>query len=138
MGSVIWGKPGSPIENIHFKNVSITARGGHPVSDAEIKPAENNEYFPRNLGTMPAYGWYLRHVNGVSFVDCKFNFEKSDGRPAFVIDDVSNLTIDKTLLPVGSECSSRINILQECKDIVIKDCEGFTDRDLKSAADRNL
>lgn len=35
MPSVIWGKPDTPIENISFKNVSITAKGGHPVEDAE-------------------------------------------------------------------------------------------------------
>ena len=84
MPSVIWGKPGSPIEGIEFKNVSITAKGGHPIADAEVFPEENDQRFPRHVGMIPAYAWYLRHVKNVSFTDCSFPFEKADGRPAIV------------------------------------------------------
>jgi len=34
MPSVIWGKPGSPIENIEFQNVRLTAKGGHAAAEA--------------------------------------------------------------------------------------------------------
>ena len=132
MPSLIWGKPETPIENIRFKQVTITAKGNHPVEDAEVEPAENDERFPRHIGTIPAYAWYLRHVKDISFVDCSFPFEKADGRPAFVIDDGINILIDNTLLPIGSKCSSRINICGESKNIEIRDCKSLSNRMLHS------
>ncbi|MBT6766671.1 MAG: hypothetical protein HOA90_19245, partial [Prolixibacteraceae bacterium] len=138
MPSVIWGKPETPIENIHFKNVSITAKGGHPIADSEVKPAENDERFPRHVGTIPAYAWYLRHVKNISFVDCTFTFEKSDGRPAFVIDDATDILFDNTLLPIGTECSSRISVRSECKNLTIQNSKGMADRKLQSVTNRDL
>ena len=127
MPSVIWGKPGSPIEDITFKNVSITAQGGHPVADADIEPAENDERFPRHLGAIPAYAWYLRHVRNVSFTDCEFAFEKDDGRPAFVIDDTEKVVLNSVLLPIGSECSSRVAVRNQAKNFAVSDCAGIPD-----------
>ena len=108
MPCVIWGKPGSSIENIEFKNVSITARGGHPAIEADIKPAENDERFPRHLGAIPAYAWYLRHVKNVRFTDCAFSVEKDDGRPAVIVDDGVNVTLDESYLQQGSNCPRRV------------------------------
>ncbi len=133
MPAVIWGKPGSPIEGIEFKNVSITAKGGHPVTDADIEPAENNERFPRHIGAIPAYGWYLRHVKDVSFTDCEFLVEKSDGRPAFVIDDAENVVLKNTYLPIGSECSSRIAVRNQVADLSVRDCKGMADMKITSS-----
>lgn len=138
MPSVIWGKPDAPIEHISFKNVSITAKGGHSVEDAEVKPMENDERFPRHVGTIPAYSWYLRHVKDISFINCSFPFEKSDGRPAFVIDDAENIHFDKTFLPIGTKCSSGINVRSLSKNLTIKDCKGFVDRNLQSATKIDL
>jgi alpha-glucuronidase len=133
MPSVIWGKPNSPIENIKFNNVSITAKGGHPVSDAEIQPAENDERFPRHVGPIPAYAWYLRHVKNVTFVGCEFPFEKSDGRPAIVIDDGEQVTFDNTTLPIGSENSSRIVVRDKTNNLIIRNCKGMGDRSLTAS-----
>jgi hypothetical protein len=132
MPSVIWGKPGSPIENIQFKNVSITAKGGHPVSEANLFPEENDHRFPRHLGTIPAYAWYLRHIKNVSFTDCEFPFEKSDGRPAVVIDDATEVIFENTFLPIGSECSSRIAIRNQTNNLTIRNCKGMADRILST------
>ena len=136
MPCVIWGKPGTPIAGIEFKNVSIIARGGHPVTDADILPAENDERFPRHLGTLPAYAWYLRHVKDIRFTDCEFRVEKSDGRPAFVIDDGETVVLKNTTLPIGSECSSRIAVRSQTKDLTIRNCKGMADRIRQTAANQ--
>ena len=127
MPCVIWGKPDTPIAGIEFKNVSITARGGHPVTDADVLPAENDERFPRHLGTLPAYAWYLRHVKDIRFTDCEFRFEQSDGRPAFVIDDAETVILTNTTLPIGSECSSRIAVRGQAKGLAVRNCMGMPD-----------
>ncbi len=139
MPSVIWGKPDAPIENIHFKNVSITAKGGNPDTDSRINPLENDERFPAKIGTLPAHAWYLRHVNNISFTDCKFPVEKSDGKPAFVIHNASGILFDNTTLPLGSECSSRISIRgKETRHFTIQNCMGMADRNLNSVIDKDF
>ena len=108
MPSVIWGKPGSPVENVKFKNVRITAKGGHPASEASLNPKENDERFPRKVGAIPAYAWYLRHVKNIRFHSCRFDFEKNDDRPAIVVDDGTNVTLDECHLQKGPHCDSRV------------------------------
>jgi polygalacturonase len=108
MPSVIWGKPGSPVENIKFKNVRITEKGGHPASEGTLEPKENDERFPRKVGTIPAYAWYLRHVKNISFLNCRFGYEKNDDRPAMVVDDGVNVTLDVCYLQKGSNCDAPI------------------------------
>ena len=108
MPSVVWGKPGNPIENIEFENVSITAKGGHPALEALLDPAENDERFPRHVGILPAYAWYLRHVRNMYFRNCRFGFEKNDDRSAFVVDDGENVVFKQCDLQKGSGCLSRV------------------------------
>jgi hypothetical protein len=108
MPSVIWGKSGSPIENIELKNVCITARGGHPASAASLNPAENDERFPRKVGAIPAYAWYLRHVRNVRFFNCRFGFEKNEDRPALIIDDGENIAFELCDFQKGVDCVSRV------------------------------
>ena len=108
MPCVIWGKPGSPIENIELKNVRIIAKGGHPASEASLDPEENDERFPRHVGAIPAYAWYLRHVRNVRFLNCRFGFEKNDDRPALVVDDGENVTFEQCDLRKGADCIPRI------------------------------
>lgn len=139
MPSVIWGKPDSPIENIHFNNVSITAKGGNPVSSARINPTENDQRFPADIGALPSHAWYLRNVKNISFIDCDFLVEKSDGRPAFVINNGSNLLFDNTALPAGSECSAKISVREtETQNLTIQNCIGMGNRKLKSVIDKDL
>ena len=113
--SMIWGKPDTPIENIIFKNVSIVASGGHPVTDAELQPSSNNEKRPRAVGTLPAYACYLRHVKGVSFIDCGFGFEKPAGRPAIVIDDGVDVALSNVTMPMES-CASLPDVTGDISD----------------------
>jgi polygalacturonase len=108
MPCVIWGKPGSPIENIEFKNVQITVKGGHAASEVPLDPEENDERVPRHVGIIPAYALYLRHVRNVHFLDCLFGFEKNDNRHALVINDGDNVVFKLCDLQKGEDCLSRV------------------------------
>lgn len=108
MPCVIWGKPGSPIENIKFKNVQITVKGGHAASEVPPDPEENDERFPRRVGGIPAYALYLRHIRNIHFLDCRFGFEKNDDRPALVINDGDNVVFELCDLQKGVHCISRV------------------------------
>jgi polygalacturonase len=127
MPPVIWGKPGTPIENVTFENVKFLVKGGHPVSEASLQPAENDERFPRKVGPIPAFAMYLRHVKNIFFTDCEFNFEKNDDRPAFVIDDGSTIEITDTFLEKGSGIDYRIELREQVENFKLQNCSGLPD-----------
>jgi len=108
MPSIIWGKDGSPVENVNFRNVRITVKGGHSASEASLYPEENDERFPRKVGAIPAYAWYLRHVKNIRFTECSFGFEKNDDRPAMAVDDGRNIMLDECDLQEGADCDSPV------------------------------
>ncbi len=53
-------------------------------------------YYPEPgfLSTMPAYGLFVRHVNGLTLRNVEINYAEADFRPAVVLDDVSSITFD--------------------------------------------
>jgi len=88
--SLIVGIPGHPIEDVRLSNIRIVYRGGGTKEDAAIEPPEreNNYPEPSMFGTIPAYGFYARHVQGLELHDVEVSFTKADARPAIVLDDV--------------------------------------------------
>ena len=46
--------------------------------------------------TLPGYGLYCRHVEGIRFDGIDVAWEESDERPAMVFDDVAGLEIELT------------------------------------------
>jgi hypothetical protein len=45
-------------------------------------------------GVLPAWGVYVRHVDGFHLRDYDANWAASDQRPAAIFDDVTDLTVD--------------------------------------------
>jgi len=62
------GSPSIPITNVVIDNVTVTSTGGAPTSQASDYPSETNNWVPQALDPYPAYGWFLRHVNGIAFI----------------------------------------------------------------------
>ncbi|WHT18272.1 glycosyl hydrolase family 28 protein [Crossiella sp. CA-258035] len=93
--STITGRTDSAIENVSFTNVRLTVPGNHPASDANRVPPENStEYPPRIFGVRPSFGFWIRHAKDISFTGSTFEFDKNDGRPAFLANDTSGVVIN--------------------------------------------
>ncbi len=75
------------IKNIVFRNCDVVFAGG--VQEIPNDPKEFTQGYPEcvNHGTLPAYGLYLRHVNGVIIENCDFSSSTDDVRPAICYDD---------------------------------------------------
>ena len=46
------------------------------------------------FGELPAYGFYLRHIENVIFKNVRMKLKDSDYRPAIVMDDVDNAVLN--------------------------------------------
>ena len=99
----ITGILGHPVENVTLENITITypGRGNNGLA---IMPLNRLKDVPENeigypefsmFGELPAWAFYIRHVNGLSMKNISVKAEAKDYRPAFVFDDVNGLRMDK-------------------------------------------
>ena len=97
------GIPGYKIENVLLENIEIVMPGaGNPLyawrgtspEDLDGIP-EMIDYYPEfsQWKELPAWGSYLRHVNGITFKNVNFKALEKDYRPALVADDVDALDV---------------------------------------------
>lgn len=96
--SSILGIPGLRIEDVSFENIEIVYPGyadkefacrGYSPAELEAIP-EKETVYPEfcNWQEMPAWAFYIRHADNVSFTNVKFRLDGPDYRPAIVTDDV--------------------------------------------------
>lgn len=109
------------IRNIVFNDVHFLAKGGNPVSDSQRQPPELGvgQYNASNLGVLPAYGLYARHVEGLTLAGCTFNTEQRDATPAFSFDDVVGARLDAIQLVRARDAEAVIQ-LKGARDIAIE------------------
>lgn len=95
-GIQITGLPEQPIEGVRLENIWLVFQGGGTKEDAARVPKELGTGYPepQNLGMMPAYGLFARHVRDLELANIRVSFEKDDQRPAMVCVDVDGLEID--------------------------------------------
>ena len=81
-----------PITNLAFTNVAITFDGGLGSVPASPPEATPNQYPESNMfGDLPAWGYYLRHVTGVTFTGMTSNAAATDVRQKLVTEDVAGV-----------------------------------------------
>jgi len=88
--SIISGIPGHTIEDVRLSNIRIHYKGGGTKKQAALDPPEKETDYPEPVmfGEMPAYGFFVRHVNGIEMNNVAVSFMTGDARPAFVLSDV--------------------------------------------------
>lgn len=97
----ITGIAGSKVENVTLSNIEITYSGRGtkgmayvPLTDLDRVPEAEKDYPEYSMfGELPAWGVYVRHVEGLTICDMTLRVRENDYRPACVFDDVVNLGI---------------------------------------------
>ncbi len=110
--SSIAGLPGHPVQNVTLENIAITFGGGgatwranRPL-DALASVPEQAATYPEfsMFGELPAWGLYVRHVDGLKLRNVRLALQTPDYRPALVSDDVRSLAING-LIVIGPTAS---------------------------------
>src|SRR5262249_52981542 len=88
--SIISGIPGNDIEDVRLSNIRVYYRGGGTVAQAALQPPEKETDYPEPtmFGEIPAYGFFIRHVKGITMTDVEVSYTKDDVRPPFYLSDV--------------------------------------------------
>ena len=95
LASSITGLPGHRVQGVTLSDIDITMAGGA----AEAGPADVPEVpgdYPHApmFGPLPAYGLYVRHVDGLTLRNVRLRAAAPDARPAILVDDVTGLDAD--------------------------------------------
>jgi len=122
----IVGMPDASIKNVTLKNIEIHYPGGGNPHYARVgldeldKVPELPAKYPEfsMFKELPAWGFYIRHAEGITFDNVTLIAEKEDYRTAIVLDDVHNARVTglkveepgKKKEPVYSYKSSKIYI----------------------------
>lgn len=88
--SIISGIPGHCVEDVTLDHIRIHYRGGYTPQDASVSVPEQEKVYPEPwmFGTIPASGFFLRHIRGLQITDCHYSFEQPDSRPLYTEIDV--------------------------------------------------
>jgi hypothetical protein len=125
--SIIAGLAESAIEDVRLSNIRIHYNGGGTKPDAERAIPENEKNYPEPsmFGVTPAYGFYVRHVRGITFDNVEVSFEKDDLRPAFFLEDVSNVAFFRT----------NAEVLPTAKMFVLNNVSDFSSSQIRNRED---
>lgn len=120
--AILSGVPGHPIEDVKLSDIRIQYRGGITMDQVARQPGDLlNDFFldsessgPRNpfevpereaaypeasmFGLVPAWGFYVRHVDGLEMDNVHIELIEHDERPAFVLSDVRDVDIHGLVL----------------------------------------
>jgi hypothetical protein len=77
------------------------------------------------FGTMPSFGFYIRHAAGVEMHHVKVACLAADARPAFVLDDVTDIRLDHINAQPAS--GGGFFDLRNVKDFEVQDSVGIPD-----------
>ncbi len=102
--AIISGIPGHEIEDVRFHDIQMVVPGGGTTEQAAISPPELETDYPEpnRFGAMPAYGFFIRHVNGIELRDIEIQTLESDARPAFALDYVGRAEFSRIKTPRGA------------------------------------
>jgi hypothetical protein len=78
------------VEDLKISDVYVQHVGGGTAEQAKIVVAEKENAYPEPgmLGTLPAHGFYFRHVNRLEMSHVEIAPTAPDARPAIYTDDV--------------------------------------------------
>ena len=124
--SSITGLPGHPVSNVVLENVEIVYEGGGTPERAQVRwdalqqiPEEDRRYPEFSMfGELPAWGFYLRHAQGIEFRNCRVTLKNPDYRPAMVFDDVRGLRLTK--MNLGAVSGKPTVVLNDVNDATFK------------------
>ena len=135
--SIISGIPGYAIEDVKLANIYMENVGGGTAEMAAITPPELENRYPEPgmFGTMPATGFFLRHMRNVEMSHVEVACATPDARPAFYLSDVDRADFFAITAPRRTEGNFA---LHNVKDLRIGWSRAAADVSLASAEGKVL
>jgi polygalacturonase len=136
--SIIAGIPGQPVEDVTLSDIRLVYRGGGTARDAKRDPPEVEDAYPEPsmFGTLPAFGFYVRHARGITMRDIVIATMSPDSRPPMVLQDVRGMLLDHVETPRSA--SGPFAALRDVSDLTVRNVSGVADGRHTRIADGTL
>ncbi|MEJ2702640.1 MAG: glycosyl hydrolase family 28 protein [Sedimentisphaerales bacterium] len=123
VGCSITGLPGHAIENVTLSNIQLGFEGGGAKEAASRSIAERPTAYPEStmFGTLPAYGFFCRHVKGLRFQNLRFQTAAPDYRHAIVFDDVNDAVLDGLDAPLTDGAAEMVRSTNSRRIVIHRD-----------------
>lgn len=123
IGCAFSGIPGYCMENVSLSNISIRFGGGQKADGLSLDVPENEGKYPEGwmFGTLPAYGFYFRHIRGLRLRDIQLGYDQPDARPAVICDDVENAQIEGLQAKAEPNAATQV-VLKDTKNALVTGC----------------
>lgn len=127
--SSIAGLAANPVEEVVLDSIEIVYEGGASKDSAFVSVdslhtiPENPTAYPEfsMFGELPAWGFYCRHVNGLTMKNIAIKYQKEDFRSAMVFDDVHRIGLEKISIRSGK--SVPVIVLRKSKADYLKNIQ---------------
>ncbi|MDR3187709.1 MAG: glycoside hydrolase [Prevotellaceae bacterium] len=119
-GCSITGLPQHPVSNVRLSNIVYGQAGGGAAGDADREVEEKPEEYPEAtmFGTLPAYGFYIRHAANVALEGVALTAATPDARPALHLEDVEGAVLGGIQLQGGEKAKANIRLRASRKIII--------------------
>lgn len=136
--SIISGIPGHNVEDVRLNNIRILYKGGETAATAQVSPPEKETNYPEPsmFGKIPAYGFFIRHVQNIELIDVEVSYAQEDLRPAFVLNDVGGA--DFFHVKAQRANGAFTFMLQSVTDFSAHQCKGVPDTRLERVDQRKF
>lgn len=123
LGCSITGLPSYPVRYITLRDINLTYKGGGTVDLIRRNIEEFPEKYPEctMFGSLPAYGFYCRHIMGLTMENIILSYESIDYRPAIYLNDVSDSQLSGIKASCEAEAGS-ILYIDNSQNLLIRDC----------------
>jgi len=140
VGCAIAGLPGHAVEDLTLSNISIAFGAtaelanydditpGGSLDDVHREVPEKPDAYPECImfGKLPAYGFYIRHAEGVTLRNIRLSWTAPDQRPALYCDDVRNLHVEGLRAKSAKEAAPLI-LLKDTREALVRGCIAMPD-----------
>ncbi len=125
--SIISGIPGHEIEDLHLSNIHIyyKGEGTEKMAAGNVPEYEKDYPEPDKFKTVPAYGFFIRHVRNLDMTDISVKFLNPEKRPPFFLEDVSGARFRN----IEAETTKGVPVfnLNDTRDLTFRSVAGVKD-----------
>ncbi|MDP4261248.1 MAG: glycoside hydrolase family 28 protein [Bacteroidota bacterium] len=136
---IISGVPHKIIEDVALDNIRIYYRqmDSSFAKIPAIVPENEKDYpEPARMGIMPAYGFFIRHVNGIRLNNIEVSYLGKEIRPAIWMDDVQNAGLFSVRLQAVP--GKKMIVLNNTGNFSIRESESFKNKTIKKTVNQSF
>lgn len=89
--SIITGIKGHNIQNVTFENLNFELKGGIETTNQTVMEYDGKYPEGSYFGNTNASGFFVRHTDDVTFINCNITTEQPDARPWLITENVERI-----------------------------------------------